>query len=102
MTVPGRATTEASDQSEGRLDPSLGGRWHRPWDAALQADWMEQAYRIALSKPFIESIAWGDLADITRSLPSGGLLDDLLQPKPVFEKLQKLREQFHSWHGRKG
>ena len=101
MATPGRASTDASDQSGGRLDPNLGGRWHRPWDPTLQAEWMEQAYRIALSKPFIESIAWGNLADINPSLPGGGLMDDLLQPKPIFEKLQKMRELFHSWHGKK-
>ena len=102
MTAPGRAGADASDQSGGKLDPSLGGRWHRPWDAALQAEWMEQAYRIALSKPFIESIAWGNLADLNPSLPGGGLLDGMLQPKPILEKLQKMRELFHSYHKSKG
>jgi hypothetical protein len=99
---PGRNTPDPSDVSMGRLDPAIGGRWHRPWDTQLQAEWMESIYRVALSKPFVESIAWADLADMGQTLPGGGLLDDMLQPKPVFERLHKLREQFHQWTGRKG
>jgi hypothetical protein len=63
---------------------------------------MESVYRVALSKPFVESIAWSNLADMGQTLPGGGLLDDMLQPKPVFDRLLKLREQFHQWTGRKG
>jgi hypothetical protein len=100
-TAPGRNGPDASDRSNGRLDPSQAGRWHRPWDPQLQADWMEQFYRICLSKPFVESISWGNLADMNPSLPSGGMMDDLLQPKPVFERLQQMREKFHAWQGKK-
>jgi len=99
---PGRNTPDATDSSEGRLDPAMGGRWHRPWDPQLQAEWMEAVYRVALSKPFVESIAWANLADMGQTLPGGGLLDDMLQPKPVWERLHKMREQFHQWTGRKG
>jgi hypothetical protein len=99
--APGRAGPDPSDVSEGRLDPSNGGRWHRPWDAQLQADWLDAAYRVALSKPFVESVAWSNLADIGQTLPAGGLMDDMLQPKPVYERLHKIRDQFHQWTGRK-
>jgi len=95
VLAPSRNTPDASDQSEGKLDPSQGGRWHRPWDPQLQADWMEAVYRVALSKPFIESIAWGDLADIRPTFPGAGLLDESLKPKPSFERLKDLREKFH-------
>lgn len=101
LAVPGRMTSDPTDASEGRLDPSLGGRWRRPWDPQLQADWLESVYRVALSKPFVESIAWGSLADMGQVLPAGGLMNDALQPKPAFERLQKLRDQFHQWTGRK-
>lgn len=95
VNTPGRNGPDASDQSDGQMDPSKAGRWHRPWEPTLQAEWLEQFYRICLSKPFVESIAWGNLADMKPSLPSGGLLDDLLQPKPAFERLQQLRDKFH-------
>jgi Glycosyl hydrolase family 10 len=102
LGVPGRATPDPNDISEGRMDPSQGGRWHRPWDPELQAEWLESVYRIALSKPFVESVAWTSLADVGQSLPGGGLLDEMLQPKPVFDRLHKMRDQFHQWTGRKG
>jgi hypothetical protein len=95
VNVPGRNGPDASDQSNGQMDPSKAGRWHRPWEPTLQAEWLEQFYRVCLSKPFVESIAWGNLADMKPSLPSGGLLDDLLQSKPAFERLQQLRDKFH-------
>jgi len=100
--VPGRSNPDPDDRSEGRLDPSAGGRWRKPWDPVLQAEWMDAVYHLALSKPYIESLSWANLADIRPTLPSGGLLDDVLRPKPAFTKLQEMREKFHSWHGRKG
>src|SRR5438093_12405493 len=89
--APDRNTPDPGDESNGKLDPSKAGRWHRPWDPQLQADWMDAVYRMALSKPYVESIAWGDLADIGQLTPGGGLLDDMLQPKPAMAKLHELR-----------
>jgi hypothetical protein len=100
--APGQPTADPGDASEGRLDPSAGGRWHRPWDPELQAEWMEAVYHLALSKPYVESICWSELADIRPNLPGGGLLDDVLRPKPAFEKLQAMRTKFHGWHSKKG
>ena len=101
VSAPGRATPDPGDRSEGRLDPTAAGRWRRPWDPNLQADWMEAVYHICLSKPFVESVAWGNLADINQTVPGGGVLDDMFQPKPGFERLQQMREKFASWHARK-
>jgi len=95
LTCPGRNTPDPSDESNGKLDPSQAGRWRRPWDPQLAAEWMDAVYRIALSKPYVESIAWGDFADIGHSLPAGGLLNDMLQPKPTQQKLQELRDKYH-------
>jgi hypothetical protein len=39
-----------------------------------------------------KAFAWGDLADLSQNLPGGGLLDDMLKPKPSYGKLQELRE----------
>jgi hypothetical protein len=62
---------------------------------------MESVYRLALSKPYIESIAWGNLADVGQDIPGGGLLDENLKPKPSYTKLQELREKYH-YTSRKG
>ena len=50
--------------------------------------------RRRLSKPFVEAVAWSNLADLRQTIPGGGLLDDVLQPKPAFAKLQQMRERF--------
>ena len=97
ISAPGRATPDAGDRSEGRLDPMAAGQWHRPWDPQLQADWLEAVYHLALSKPFVESVAWGDLADINQTVPGGGLLDDMFQPKPAFERFVQIKEKFAQW-----
>ncbi|HWP40044.1 MAG TPA: endo-1,4-beta-xylanase, partial [Tepidisphaeraceae bacterium] len=89
---PGRHAPDPSDRSEGKIDPAAAGRWKRPWDQNLQAEWIDVLYKLALSKPFVESVAWGNLADVNPSIPAGGLLDDMLRPKPAFVKLQELRE----------
>ena len=91
---PGRWLPDPSDESDGRLDPSSAGQWRRPWDPELQAEWMEAIYQLALSKPFVESIALSNLADLHHTMPGGGLLDDMLRPKPSFQKLLQLRERF--------
>ncbi len=83
------------------MDPSAAGHWRRPWDPQLQADWLEALYHLALSKPFVESVAWGNLADINQTVPGGGLLDDMLQPKPAFDRLVQMREKFAAWQGKK-
>jgi hypothetical protein len=96
--VPSRASADPSDRSEGKYDPSKAGRWRRPWDEQLQAEWIDSLYKLAFSKPFVESIAWANVADMHQTLPGGGLLSDVLQPKPSFQKLQEIREKFHSWN----
>jgi hypothetical protein len=100
--APGQNGPDSGDISDGRMNPAEAGRWKRPWDPQLQAEWMEAVYRLALSKPFVESIAWSNLADIHQTLPGGGLMNDMFQPKPAFMKLQEMREKFHQWHGKKG
>ena len=97
VCAPGRSGPDPSDASDGRLDPGHAGKWHRPWDPNLQADWMEAVYHMALSKPFVESIAWANLADVNHTIPGGGMLDDMLRPKPVYNKLQQMREKFRQF-----
>jgi hypothetical protein len=98
---PGRNSPD-SDSADPSANPAQGGRWRRPWDPQLQAEWMDAVYKLAFSKPYVESVAWADLADLSHTLPGGGLLDDLLKPKPSYVKLQELREKFHQWHAKKG
>ncbi len=100
VSAPGQATPDLGAEAGRKLDPSAGGRWHRPWDQQLQADWLEAVYMLALSKPYVESIAWGNLADIRPTLPGGGLLDDMMHPKPAFQRLLQMREKLKPFQKR--
>jgi len=70
------------------------GSWHDGWDEQTQADWLEQVYQIALSKPYAETITWEDLADRGDDgiLQYGGLLSASLKPKPAFDRLCQLKK----------
>ncbi len=57
-----------------------------------RVDWPRSA-GWALSKPYVESIAWGNLADINNTIPGGGLMNDMFQPKPAFNKLQEMQAE---------
>lgn len=70
-----------------------GGTWHRPWDQDVQADWVDQLYRIALGKSFIQSITWSYLADSpSMDIPTAGLLSSKLDPKKALLVLARLQK----------
>jgi hypothetical protein len=75
-------------QSGGRVAPA--GWWHRPWDAETQADWVEQFYTLALSKPEVDAVTWRSVGDRSAAWPHGGLLDRDGRPKPAFFRLKSL------------
>ena len=84
-------------QASGGINPSDGGRWHGPWSPERQAHWLRAVYRLALSRPYVENVAWADLSDFETAqtmLPGSGLLDDMLRPKPAFEAVQEFRQNF--------
>jgi hypothetical protein len=66
-------------------------RWHRPWDRELQAEWLEGAFTILMSKDYLAEFCWWDLADYEDCyIPWGGLLDQNYRPKPAYDRLQDL------------
>jgi len=69
-----------------------GGMWHRQWDLLRQGQWIEQFYKIALSKPNVEAVTYSHLTDVRDSLISeSGLLTAGFEPKRSFLALKKLR-----------
>lgn len=96
--VPSCDAADPNDRTEGKYAPSEAGRWRRPWDQELQAEWLDSIYKIAFSKPFVESVSWANVADVHHTLPAGGLLNDMLQPKRGYKQLQDMREKFHAWN----
>lgn len=77
---------------------AVGGCWRKSWDEAVQAQWVKEFYTIALSKPFVESVAWLDLADIggPEGLEGGGLLRSDLAPKPAYKVVKDFRAELLS------
>ena len=74
-------------------DPASGGCWRKPWDETVQAAWVKEFYTIALSKPFVETVTWLNLADRPGSPIAGGLLRADLSPKPAFKIHKEFRAE---------
>ncbi|HNW59151.1 MAG TPA: endo-1,4-beta-xylanase [bacterium] len=69
--------------------------WHRPWDEELQADWLENLYTLAYSKPWIEAVNWYDFVDPFAFIKNGGLLRSPQgEKKAGFDRLLNLKNQW--------
>jgi hypothetical protein len=65
--------------------------WHRQWDEATQAEFLEKFYTIAFSKPLVKEIAWSyGVIDGESFITSGGLLDTTGKPKVAYNTLMNL------------
>jgi len=86
-----------SQDGTGLYDSKVAGAWHQQWDQSCQAQWLEQFYKIALSKPFVDSVTYSNLVDTADSaIVSSGLLADRLEPKQSFRTLKKLQKLIFS------
>ena len=77
--------------------PEVAGMWHEKWDQLRQGQWIEQFYKIALSKPFVDTVTYSNLADTGGStIANSGLLTSQIEPKESFKALKKLHEHIFS------
>ncbi|MGG6240188.1 endo-1,4-beta-xylanase [Nodosilinea sp. AN01ver1] len=90
ITEMGCSSDTGTDENS-QLGEALG-QWHGPWSEAVQADWVEQIYTLAYSKPAIETVSWWDLSDQAVFWPFGGLLNHQNQPKAAYYRLQGLKQ----------
>ncbi|MCD4824991.1 MAG: endo-1,4-beta-xylanase [Phycisphaerae bacterium] len=103
-SVPSSPQSDPADFWGGRMPVAKAGAWHAPWSERLQAEWMQAVVRLARSKPYVESICWGDLADIPRHrIPNGGLCKANLHPKTAYKEFLSLRhsmveDEHHNHH----
>jgi len=94
VQVPSAVSPDEADAWSGQIDIARGGEWHQPWNEQTQSLWLRDFLNIALSKPFVETITWRDLADAgPHYLPHGGLLRKNLAPKPAFHELASVRAE---------
>ncbi len=93
VQVPSESKPAPDDVWQGQHDPAAGGAWRGPWSDASQAEWVDAFARVALSKPFVETVSWARLSDAPgHRVPFGGLLRRDLTPKPAYDRIVKLRE----------
>jgi hypothetical protein len=86
-----------SQDGTGAQEPEVAGIWHQKWDEARQGQWIEQFYKIALSKPFVDTVTYSNLADTEGStIANSGLLTNRLEAKKSFLTLKKLQKLIFS------
>ncbi len=66
------------------------GAWRGPWSEDIQATWLREFSRMALSKPFVETVTWQCMADGAEH-PGAGLLRNDLSAKPALRELDSVR-----------
>ncbi len=97
VQVPSSTTLSKADMETRRMPAINGGVWREPWNEQIQAEWLGQFLDVALSKPFIESVAWHGLADDpTQPVPHGAIMGSDLTPKPATGRLTKLRSEIYA------
>ncbi len=90
--APSDIMPDAWDAWGGRESIPKAGCWHAPWSQRLQAEWLQAFSRISMSKPYVETLCWRDLADYEgHFIPHGGLCKNNLEPKLSFKELRALR-----------
>jgi GH35 family endo-1,4-beta-xylanase len=71
-----------------------GGWWMARWTPQVQSDWIAKFFPMALSKPFVESIFWGELYDHEKAIiPHGGVISEEGRTKPAMSRLLGLRRR---------
>ncbi len=82
-----------SEDVGGNQDGEVAGIWRGKWSESAQSLWLEQCYKIALSKPFVEAVTYSHLSDVEDStIARSGLLTAQLKPKKAYQRLRKLRK----------
>ncbi len=69
------------------------GSWRKSWDPAVQAAWIEEFYKAALGRPFINTVTYSCLADYPEQInPGCGLLTKDMTPKKAFLVMAKFQK----------
>jgi hypothetical protein len=78
--------------SNGTADTA--GFWHGMWDQVQQAEWLDQFYRIALSKACIDGVMYSNFTDVTEAvIPDSGLMSAGLGPKESYMALKRFHDR---------
>jgi len=72
------------------------GAWRGVWSEQVQAQWLRAFYKIALSKPLVETVSWRVLSDVSDVKHHAGFLRADLSPKPACQELLALRKELRA------
>jgi GH35 family endo-1,4-beta-xylanase len=77
----------ADDRSRDRA-----GSWRKDWSQDMQAKWLEEFYKLALARLYVNTVTYSCLADHSSSPMNGcGLLTEKLTPKKAFLVMAKFQ-----------
>ncbi|MHC4534413.1 MAG: hypothetical protein ACYS6K_10710, partial [Planctomycetota bacterium] len=86
-----------SQNGIGLQDGNVAGIWHEEWNQLQQGQWIEQFYKIALSKQFVNSVTYSHLTDTEDSaIADSGLLTAELESKASYRMLKELHDGIFS------
>ncbi len=101
FAAPSQPVTQAMirlPDSGHTVDPQCG-YWRRPWDEETQSQWLEAVAKMAMSKPFVESINWHNFIDHAQiDLPLSGLITEEMEPKKSYHALVQFRRLLTAPH----
>ena len=88
---------EVPSQTSDSEGVDTAGIWHQKWNQSQQAQWIAQFYSIALSKPFVNTVTYSNLADTKEAtIANSGLLTEKFEPKESLLALKKLHKLIFS------
>lgn len=88
--ITGVSIPDAHDVNERLQDKA--GCWRQEWNKDLQASWLEEFYKLALARPYVNTITYSCLADKSQSMMNCcGLLTEKLEPKKSFLVMAKFQ-----------
>ncbi|MGA2172741.1 MAG: endo-1,4-beta-xylanase [Sedimentisphaerales bacterium] len=87
VEIPGR-------DADGPCASPVAGVWHGGWDQKRQAEWLDQFYRIALSRTMIDGVIYSSFTDTKDSaIADSGLLTANLEPKESYVALKRFHDR---------
>lgn len=90
----GKPVTVVMAVPSGQSSGQSMGYWRGPWSQTVQANWLGDAVKIAMSKSFVEAVLWGQWMDrADGQWPQAGLIDAQQKPKQAFHQLVAFRKR---------
>ena len=92
VVSPSSDSEDASAQGPGRPVPGTDAV---PISPESQQDWTLRHVPLMLAKNCVQAVIWNQLTDESpHEFPHGGLIDHRGIPKPAFESLRKIRQEY--------